>query len=301
MSNASANWLAVDWGTSSLRIWAMQDRTIVAQAKSDHGMANMTPDAYETVLREVAGPMLADELPIIICGMAGARQGWIEAAYRPVPASPMDVSLGVQPDAGGLNVVILNGMSQNDPPDVMRGEETQIAGVLLQEPKFDGVICLPGTHTKWARISAEEVCHFMTAMTGEIFALLSEKSVLRHGLPVSGHVDTAFLEAVDAAYTRPQRIASQLFGIRAAGLLAETDPAAARSRLSGYLIGMELAAAKPYWLGAHVALVGPEEMCDRYLAALESLGASATKRDATDATLDGLYSARLQILGNHRP
>ena len=170
-----ADWIAVDWGTSRLRAWAMRDGVPVADAASDKGMGVLDRTGFEAALRELIEPWLgSDVMMVVACGMVGSRQGWAEAAYAAVPCAP---SSGRATRANTrdprLSVHILPGLKQNDPADVMRGEETQIAGHLARAPGFDGVICLPGTHTKWAQISAGEVVSFRTFMTGEMFALLS--------------------------------------------------------------------------------------------------------------------------------
>ncbi len=104
-------------------------------------------------------------------------------------------------------------------------------------PGFDGVLCLPGTHSKWVHLSAGEVVSFQTFMTGEMFALLSEQSVLRHGMAGEGWDEAAFDEGVSDALSRPERIGARLFALRAEGLMSGLVPAAARARLSGLLIG----------------------------------------------------------------
>jgi 2-dehydro-3-deoxygalactonokinase len=174
---------------------------------------------------------------------------------------------------------------------VMRGEETQILGVLAQDPDFDGVICLPGTHTKWAHVSAGEVVSFQTAMTGEMFALLVEKSVLRHSVGGSGLDLDAFDAAIAETLSRPERLAQSLFGIRAASLLADQSDSVARGRLSGLLIGAELAATRPYWLGREIAIAGAPVLSAFYARALKSQGVSVTVKPGDDLTLHGLRLA----------
>jgi 2-dehydro-3-deoxygalactonokinase len=184
----------------------------------------------------------------------------------------------------------------------MRGEETQIAGFLAGEPGFDGVLCLPGTHTKWVRVSAGEVVSFRTAMTGELFGLLAERSVLRHAL-VGADGDgpaTAYAEAVDETLSRPEKLATELFAIRAAGLLAGLAPGTARARLSGLLLGAELAAMRANWLGRRVALIGAADHVARYGAALAAQGLATEQADGTDATLAGLRLARAALAGDRR-
>lgn len=274
------SWLAVDWGTSRLRIW--RDGAADTLHETDQGMNALAPGDYAAIL----APFAAETA--IICGMAGARQGWREAPYAAVPCTPIHAPSAFT--SGSTTVHILPGLSQSSPADVMRGEETQIAGFLALNDGWDGVICLPGTHTKWAHVSAGEVVSFQTFMTGELFALLSDQSVLRHSLTL-GQDHDAYLDAVQTALSKPAALAAQLFRLRAESLLHDLDPVAAHARASGLLIGAELAAAKPYWLGQQVAVIGTGPMADNYAAALAATGAAPARADATAVTLAGLTAA----------
>ncbi len=287
------DWIAVDWGTSNLRAFAMSaDGRVLAEASSDDGMGKLTRDGFEPALLRLIGPWLEGRPPVIACGMVGSRQGWCEAPYRAVPCTPLDpAALVMAPTTDPrLRVSIAPGLKQIQPADVMRGEETQIAGALHLMPGYDGVLCLPGTHSKWVHISAGEVVSFQTFMTGEMFALLSESSVLRHGMQGGGWDDAAFDAAVADALSRPERLGARLFSLRAEGLIAGLSAAAARARLSGLLIGTELAAARPYWLGQRVTLIGAETLSAAYARALAAQGVAAQRLSATDCTLAGLAS-----------
>jgi 2-dehydro-3-deoxygalactonokinase len=294
-----ADWIAVDWGTTNLRAWALGGGRILAHADSADGMGRLDRDGYEPALLRLIGPWLADgrQTDVIACGMVGSRQGWLEAPYRTVPCAPLDpaalVSAPVRDNR--MAVWLIPGLKQTSPADVMRGEETQIAGVLALSPGFDGVICLPGTHSKWVHVSAGEVVSFQTFMTGEMFALLSQDSVLRHGMAAGGWDDAAFDAGLTDALSRPDRIGARLFGIRAEGLIAGLSSGAARARLSGLLIGVELAAAKPYWLGQSVAIVGSEGLAQSYARALRAQGADPRLVPGADATLAGLAAARIRV------
>lgn len=293
-------WIAVDWGTSNLRAWAMAaDGRVLAEATSDEGMGKLSRDGFEPALVRLIGPWLAGSPPVVACGMVGSRQGWCEAPYRTVPCTPLDMAGQVTAPTTDprLRVSIAPGLKQNSPADVMRGEETQIAGALRLLPGYDGVLCLPGTHSKWVHISAGEVVSFQTFMTGELFALLAEASVLRHGMQAEGWDDAAFDAAVSDALSRPERLGARLFSLRAEGLIAGLSPQAARARLSGLLIGTELAAARPYWLGQRVTLIGAEKLSAAYARALGQQGIEAQRMSATDCTLAGLASLSLQTEG----
>lgn len=299
------DWIAIDWGTSQLRVWRIgPDGTMKDHRTSQAGMGQLAQDAFEPTLIELIDDWLVEgrQTRTIACGMVGARQGWIEAQYASVPCSPSKASVTHAPVSDPrLNVAILSGLSQITPaPDVMRGEETQISGYLTKHPHFDGVICLPGTHTKWAHVSAGEVISFQTTLTGELFSLLSQHSVLRHSVAGSDLDMSAFSEGIEACLSRPENIATYLFRIRAQDLLADQDPVTARGHLSGVLIGTELAATKPYWLGQHVVLVGEEELCDLYANALGAQGVTYETANVTEMTLAGLSAAYLHQIGAHK-
>jgi len=285
----SENWIAVDWGTSALRVWAMRGREVLDHARSDQGMGGLAPADFEPALLELIEPWLSDtKVKVIACGMVGARQGWIEAAYSPVPCPALSAHMTKAPSLDPrLDMWIAPGLSQAAPSDVMRGEETQIAGYLAQTPDFDGVLCLPGTHTKWVHISAGEVVSFRTFMSGELFALLGTQSVLKHSVG-DDFDEAAFTKAIDDTLSRPERLAADLFGIRAASLLTDQSQAVATARLSGLLIGAELAAARPYWLGQDVALIGAPALTKLYKMALAQQGLTAPQADASTLTLAGL-------------
>ncbi len=292
------DWIAVDWGTSNLRAWGMGPGGPVVQGGSDRGMGSLKPHEFEAALLQVVGPWLTGPVPVLACGMVGARQGWREANYRAVPCTPTDPAALVRvPTADArLDVRIAPGLSQDKPADVMRGEETQVAGALSLHPGFDGVMCLPGTHSKWVRVSAGEVVSFQTFMTGELFALLSSQSVLRHSM-AEGWDDDAFDAGVAEALARPERIAARLFSLRAEGLLHALPGSAARARLSGMLIGLELAGAKPYWLGQAVKLIGAQALSALYARALAAQAVMTETLDATACTLAGLGRLHLNLKG----
>ena len=288
-----AAWIAVDWGTTNLRAWAMgADGRVLAHAESEDGMGKLSRDGFEPALLRLIGGWLDNRPPVIACGMVGSRQGWCEAPYRTVPCAPLDAAAQVVVPVldPRLTVHIAPGLKQMTPPDVMRGEETQIAGALRLMPQYDGVFCLPGTHTKWVHVSAGEVVSFQTFMTGEMFALLSEASVLRHAMGGEGWDNAAFDAAVSDAMSRPERIAARLFTLRAESLIAGLAPDAAKARLSGLLIGIELAAARPYWLGQRVTLIGAEKLSALYARALAAQGLAADHLSATACSLAGLAS-----------
>ncbi|SDN65604.1 2-dehydro-3-deoxygalactonokinase [Halomonas shengliensis] len=310
-------WVAVDWGSSNLRAWALDARgEVLARAGSGHGMLALAPDDYEAELLRVIGDWLpaTGRVPVRICGMAGARQGWREAAYLPVPTRLGALARGAVAPAVAdprLAVALLPGLCQTADEggrafDVMRGEETQLAGLVAREPGVAGLACLPGTHAKWARLEAGAVTRFTTCLTGELFALLARQSVLKHSL-AQGDDDLddpgcrdAFVAAVREIRSAPAAYSAKLFGLRAADLLdprLPRGPARASrlaTRLSGLTIGLELAGILDTEDGAAagpVTLIGGASLCARYALALDALGRESRCLDGEAAVLAGLRLA----------
>lgn len=299
MSRIKPDWIAVDWGTSNMRAWAMSaSGTVLADAVSDKGMSDLPSDGFEPELLKLIGDWLDGPITVVACGMVGSRQGWVEAPYTCVPTQALSQKLVRAPvQHPDISVYVIPGIKQADPADVMRGEETQIAGFLARNKNWDGVVCLPGTHTKWVHVSADEVVSFQTFMSGELFATISEKTVLRHSIADEGWDDTAFISAVEEAMARPERLAARLFSLRAESLLKNLSGAVARARLSGLLIGAELAAAKPYWLGQQIAVIGAGGLSKLYADALAAHHVPATQVQAASITVAGLTAAYQNLKG----
>ncbi len=302
-SITGTDWIAVDWGTSSLRVWALgRDGDVLAKAVSQEGMGGLAPADYEPVLMAHIRTWLPEtavrSVPVIVCGMAGAKQGWKEAAYRVAPcaAVPEGEMIRVPTRDARLSVHILPGVCQLDPADVMRGEETQLAGLAANLGPLDATVCLPGTHSKWVRLEGGRIAGFRTFMTGELFSVIAGHSILRHSIAPEGENATAFAKAVEDMLADPAGLTGALFAIRASGLVGRADGAAARSRLSGLLIGAELAATRPQWDGKPVHLVGSGSLNDAYATALKTAGASPVRQDAEALTLAGLTQARAAML-----
>jgi 2-dehydro-3-deoxygalactonokinase len=301
-----AEWVAVDWGTSNLRVWGIGPGGEVVFARtSEQGMSRLQPAAYAGVLAGLLAEHFAASGPSVdtlICGMAGARQGWLEAPYLDAPANLEALCAGaVTPAMPGArwSARILPGICQRQAgaEDVMRGEETQLLGLGTLWPGFDGVVCMPGTHSKWVRLARRRVERFATAMTGELFEVLRTHSVLRHSLagPLDGpQRDVGFEAGLDAGVASPQALSATLFKVRAASLLSARSPDWCAGFLSGILIGSEIGAQRD-WIGAgEVAIVGDAGLAALYLKGVSAIGGRSRIVDGTDATLTGLKTARQQ-------
>lgn len=303
----SPDFAAVDWGTSSFRLWLMGfDGRVYGESRGPEGMAHCADTGFAPVLAaHLDRTGAAPGLPVLICGMAGARQGWVEAPYADLPAPVMRLAgHAVRLDAaqaGGRDIRILPGLAQRDAsaPDVMRGEETQLLG--LAHGRVEGLVCLPGTHCKWAQLQGGAVTGFTSYMTGEIFDLLRRHSILRHAMPENGHVsadDPAFLAALDQAIADPAMLPGALFGLRAGQLLDFSTPMQAPARLSGLLIGAEIGHQARVQPPAGITLVGQDGLGALYAAGLARAGYSVRVADAETASRQGLLAAAIEIWGH---
>ena len=297
-------WIAIDWGSSNLRVWALNNNNAILDSiLSNDGMLGLAGNEFEPLLLEKISKWGVGDanIPILCCGMVGAKQGWVEAPYASIPYNLMHEADNVKVSCSDdrLNVRILGGLRQDNPADIMRGEETQIRGFLSNFSNFDGIICLPGTHTKWVHVSAGEVISFRTFMSGELFDLLSKYSVLKHSVKSDDWNDKEFRSAVSESISNPQKIFSDFFKLRADHLLKQVEQSELKSKLSGYIIGVELAGAKPYWLGQNVVILGNDYLSKIYKTALEGQGIFAQEIDATECTLNGLAQAFSLISGRH--
>lgn len=289
---------AVDWGTSSFRVWLLDaEGAIVAETRSDEGMMKAREIGFSKVLEgHLAKLDAGSDLPVIVCGMAGAKQGWLDAAYVDTPARLDDLIAAAVPVEGVRNARILPGVAQRDAakPDVMRGEETQLLGA-MGEAGEGGLFCLPGTHSKWVEISERTITRFATYMTGDVYAGIAGGTILKLALEGIGKAepsDPAFADAVLSAMEAPADVTSRLFAVRAGPLLGLVQPSEAPARLSGELIGLELAGARQRFGDiSAVRLVGSGYLSDLYAAAFGVAGISAKRIDADTAVRVGLLGA----------
>ncbi|ODT80359.1 MAG: hypothetical protein ABS76_16900 [Pelagibacterium sp. SCN 64-44] len=297
--------MAVDWGTSNLRAWKVgADGAVQASANSDKGMGRLGPAEFPGALAEIAAQLSLPEGPVdvLVCGMAGARQGWLEAPYLESPADLRELAAhAVHPAMPGPYpvVAILPGICQRQGGEnVMRGEETQLLGLAALSPGYQGLVCMPGTHSKWAQLDGTRIEGFTTAMTGEMFDLLKTHSVLRHSLngPLDGPGRAeGFAAGAADGLTRPADLLGQLFRVRAGTLLSDRAPDWSAGYLSGLLIGTEIAANRSRIGTDPVPLIGSASLCALYAQVLEMAGASGRPVDATEVVLAGLKAARQHI------
>lgn len=295
MSDASPVFISVDWGTSSFRAYLADGAGhALDEIPSGTGALALKPGEHEPYLSARIGHW--PRLPVIASGMVGARQGWLEAPYAPCPAGAEEIARAIvvapSPTLGGVR--ILPGVSVFAPdgaPDVMRGEETQILGALAASGREDGLFVLPGTHSKWARVEGGRITGFATYMTGEVFAVMKDHSVLGR-MMAPAEAGEGFARGVDAAagLDHPGDLLHALFRARTFGLFDQLPPHQLPEYLSGLLIGAEIIAGARGMTAAVV--IGSEALVTRYQAAGERLGVAFSAAPANCATLGQLAILR---------
>ena len=279
--------IGVDWGTTSFRAFRIaRDGTIRDRRTALRGLLNVPDNRFADTLREEVGPWLAaGEDHVLLSGMIGSRQGWMEAPYLPCPAGAAEVGAGlmaIEFDWGQVKVV--PGLSATDEAgvaEVMRGEETQVFGV-LEMMGGSGLACLPGTHSKWVRVEGGRIVGFTTHMTGEAFGALRGHTILGRMMR-EGPADGAPFDAGVKRSGDPGGLLHHIFGARAevlAGRLAETDAAA---YLSGILIGHEVCSALAGREGVVVHAIGAPELTDLYARAISAHGGFPERHDGEAA------------------
>ena len=265
--------ILVDWGTSSFRAFLARDGQILDRRDSAGGILNVPPGGFKPALeQEVAAWLAAGERRVLMSGMVGSRQGWVEAPYIACPAGPADLAAALAPapfeDATVLIVPGVRGQDGAGVPEVMRGEETQIVGV-LDRIGPDATACLPGSHSKWVTVQGGRIAGFETHMTGEAFAALRGHTILGRMMRDGNTDEAAFRRGVTRAL-QAGGLLHHLFGVRTQGLFSQLHETEAASYLSGLLIGHEIAAAAP---AQTVHLIGAPALCGLYALALEACGA----------------------------
>ncbi len=302
MPNNATGLIGVDWGTSSFRAYRIGPAgQVLDRIECDAGIRSVAQDGFDALLHEKIGHWIGSgpSGPIVMSGMIGSRQGWVEAAYIDAPASIDDVAgkLVRVPRAMSSNIFIVPGLAMKSGamPDVMRGEETQIFGALQQRALTDGIFVLPGTHSKWAEVESGAIRRFGTYMTGDVFAALRDHSIL--GALMSGQTSLnadSFRRGLEAGNRAgsPGALLHRIFGARTHALFGELEADEVSDYLSGLLIGAEFADAAPE-SGSTLLIVGASDLAERYLLAAEWAGLAADRIDQ-DCAAAGLHAIAAQ-------
>ncbi len=301
-----ANYIAVDWGSSQLRAWRIENGECAAQRSVPQGIKFVGPGQHEAVLRTLLAPwwewVVSEQTPVLMAGMIGSDSGWLDSGYQALPLAANAIAKGciAVPSTLPIPLWLRPGLAlrRKEWANVMRGEEVQLLGALACAPA--DIYVFPGTHSKWVmplRWGEEVVIEgFSTAMTGELYQLLLQHSLLGKGLPSGSEFDMqAFGRGVEESLQSEEGLINRLFYARSRRLLGYLAPTAVASWISGTLIGEELAQLARRWpITGTLALVGDAPLTERYLDACRLAGRQATIIDAHTAMLNGfrrIYAA----------
>jgi 2-dehydro-3-deoxygalactonokinase len=286
--------IGIDWGTTAARAYRFDAKGgIVGEHSAMLGVQNIAGGRFADALKALLGGEIPSDTPLIACGMIGSRQGWLEAPYLQCPAEFDSIARALTRVAGPPLAIVpgLICRDADDVPDVMRGEETQILGALED---FDArqLVVLPGTHCKWVLVDGNRVDAFATFMTGELYSVLREHSILGR-LAAAGSSAAAFERGIDAGARAGAALSHRLFSARTLALTGELAPEGVADYLSGLLLGSELAGARGWMerIGARdlsVTLIGDAMLCERYRRALSMAGLGA-RIGPVDAAARGLW------------
>jgi len=275
-----------DWGNSRLRLWRIEGANIV-ERREGPGIAQVGDPADS--LTSALGDWPEERM--ILCGMAGARNGLHEVPYVPCPAGRSAwLERSVKLDLSGRKLAVAAGLSTRDAtgrPDVMRGEETQVFGAVALDPRLasgEHQLVLPGTHSKWVKVNEGRIGEFRTFITGEMFALLEKSSMLVGAAGSDADVQAGFRTGLDRS-REGFALAAALFEARAAQLLDGRPAGWARGFVSGLLVGCEISAMQT---SERVVLVGSPDLSNRYGTALTRFGVAFDTMDGDACVMAGL-------------
>jgi 2-dehydro-3-deoxygalactonokinase len=286
--------IAVDWGTTNRRAYRIDaSGKCCDEFEDSSGVLSITRGAFPVVVAEIR-ERLGDQ-PMLLAGMIGSNRGWVEAPYVPCPAGLEDLAAGVV--WADERAAIVPGVSYvgQGRADVMRGEEVQLlGGVAAGLVDAEGFVCHPGTHNKWALLRQKTIQNFGTVMTGELFNLLKEHSILADLLQAPVDVNGAFRRGVRRALDQ-EMLPADLFGIRADVLLGQRDQEDASSYVSGLLIGTDVRIGLTWPAAARIGIIGRPELTRLYAAAIREAGRECIELDGEQCFLAGILEIARRI------
>jgi 2-dehydro-3-deoxygalactonokinase len=280
--------IAVDWGTTNRRAWRLEPGgAVAAEMEDEKGILAVPQGGFHDAVGEIRARL--GDLPMLMAGMVGSNRGWVEAPYVPCPAGLPELAARLC-WIEAERAAIVPGVSYDaaDAADVMRGEEVQILGAYAEGwigP--DAALCHPGTHNKWVRLEDGRIAAFRTVMTGEIFNLLKEHSILADLLAAPAEPGPAFEAGVRHGLERDD-LTAELFSVRARTLLGKARREEAGAYVSGLLIGADLKVGLPLAGDGEVVAMGRPDLTRLFCAALGTAGRPARAVDGEAAFLAGV-------------
>jgi 2-dehydro-3-deoxygalactonokinase len=291
--------IAVDWGSSNLRAYLIdQGGIVLAEQLSDQGMLALSQADFEPVLSALIQPWLHHQVPVLMAGMVGSRSGWQEVPYLDCPLrlealATQLFKLDTRLPVAAYIVPGVKGIGAAGQVDVMRGEETQLLGLWTSKPENDGAIafCLPGTHCKWGQLDEGRLESFSTMMTGELFALLCQHSSLAKGQTESlSQFDQEWFDAGVSLVQEQGGLMHQLFTARSRTVTGELPSSGLASYLSGILIGADVLANLELCRNRHLYLIGSDTVSARYQRVLSRFAVDVSQVTAKQASVQGFVA-----------
>ena len=293
--------IGVDWGTSNIRAWRidLDSGAVLDRASSATRLISIPRHGFSGVLRSLVRPWRSPgDLPVVMSGMVGSRQGWIETPYLDCPVEAGALSGRAVAIPGEPRAWILPGLRVERAEgslDVMRGEEIQVFGC-IGTGRETVRLCLPGTHSKWAVVEKGSITDFRTVMTGEAFAALRDHTILGATMSAPQESGEAFDLGIERSGT-PGGLLHHLFSVRTEGLFDRQPASSLSDYLSGLLIGHELRHMSTLGAGdGTILLIGAPDLVRRYRAAGKRIGISMEPRDAEATTVAGLAAVARNLL-----
>ena len=280
--------IAVDWGTTNRRAWRIDPGGGVAEEMEDErGILAVPEGGFHEAVGQIRDGL--GDLPMLMAGMVGSNRGWIEAPYVPCPAGLPEIAARLHWIESERAAIVPGVAYELDgAADVMRGEEVQLLGAYAEGwigP--DSALCHPGTHNKWARLEDGRIAVFRTVMTGEIFSLLKEHSILSDLLAGPAEPGPAFDSGVLRGLEGDD-LTAELFSVRARTLLGKAPREEAAAYVSGLLIGADLKVGLRLAGESELVVIGRPELTRLFVAALEAAGRSSRAIDGEAAFLAGI-------------
>ncbi len=283
------DWIGIDWGTTNFRAWFIKDDKVLEEVSKPHGIKNIPNKNFEKILiKNIKLPKkIIGKIKIISCGMVGSKQGWINSGYEKKINLKKNNLVKVKTKNKYLDFYIVKGLYQNNPYDVIRGEETQVLGYLQGNKNFSGFICLPGTHSKWIKIKKGKLIKFKTFMTGELFEIISKNSILKHSI-IDTKINTKiFKNSILLSQKKNFNIFDYLFEFRSRTLLSKKKYFP-KSELLAYLIGNEIKSNINNLRDSKVVIIGSHYNSKLYSQAMKVLKIKNTIVDSKNITITGL-------------
>jgi 2-dehydro-3-deoxygalactonokinase len=293
--------VGVNWGSTNFRAYRMTaDGELIEEYSEPAGVSRLDRQGMSNLIDalmqrwNVSGPVYAS-------GMIGSNIGWQAVPYAEAPAGLADVAVAAVPvRIGTAAVLLIPGISckraYDGGPDIMRGEEVELFGFSAMQPQWNGLVALPGTHTKWVRFDGGRIIDFFTSMSGELYDRLTAAGLLASIVEGEAEDGPVFLDGVRIGRERKLGLSTLLFGARAHVISGQLERTAAASFIRGLLIGSEIADAQamhPDLDGALVPLIGNGPLCKLYRSALASIGVDSCPVDSQAACLAGFRALHL--------